>query len=101
MAKRKAPEGDNKEIQLETFNPPGRWSLREQREPSCFNGIVEVVRYRVSVERIEEPDEVIRARIGALWNASDNHHHWTPLQRVGARYGMTLVAGKKWKEGGE
>jgi hypothetical protein len=64
-----------------------------QDRPSCFNGIVRVHRYRVTVERIEEPVEVIRDRLLKLWRESDNHHYYSPLQGVAERLGVELPAG--------
>lgn len=79
-------------ITFETFRRPGHWERRslEHSGPSCFNGIVNVQRYRVTFEEIEDPDEVIVARIEKLWKESTNHHDWDPLRIVAARYGFEL-----------
>lgn len=61
-----------------------------QSEPSCFNGIVRVTRYRVTVEKIEEPREVIEGRLVKLWRSTDNYHHVEPLRRAAARFGVEL-----------
>lgn len=52
---------------LETFMPPHHVISQLKRdEPACFNGMVHVERYRITVELIEEPKEVIEARLRAL-----------------------------------
>lgn len=59
------------------------------REPSCFNGMVKVVRYRVTVEQIDEP-EAIAERLRKLWEESDNWHHRFPLERAAKQHGVAL-----------
>ena len=44
----------------------------------------------VTVERIEEPVEVIRERLRKLWAENGNHHNWDALLRVGKKYGIDL-----------
>lgn len=64
------------------------------REPSCFNGEVAFERYRVTVERIEEPDEVLVARLVDLWETSDNIHDAPPLQKAAKWLGASLTTGR-------
>lgn len=80
------------EASIETFRDPrGYWlRLLEQKEPSSFNGDVQVRKYRVTVELIDEPDEVIRERIQKLWDECENHHHWQPLKNEAKKYGLEL-----------
>ena len=80
------------EASIETFlDPSGYWLSRiKQGEPSSFNGNVEVRKYRVTVELIDEPDEVICGRIQKLWDECKNHHHWLPLQAAAKKYGLEL-----------
>ncbi len=77
---------------IETFRDPrGYWLNQVKKaEPSCFNGMVEVRKYRVTVELVDEPEEVIRERIQKLWDECENHHHWQPLKASGRRYGLEL-----------
>ncbi len=81
-----------KRIEFETFRRLGDFQRRslEQGEPSCWNGEVNVKKMRVVFEEIEEPDEVIRARIQKLWDECDNHHHRDPLRAVAKKYGLDL-----------
>lgn len=61
-----------------------------EKEPSCFNGKVSVRKFRVTIELIDEPVEVIQERIRQLWGKCDNSHHWVPLQYMGKKYGIEL-----------
>jgi hypothetical protein len=77
---------------VETFQLPGDWELRRMADsnPSCFNGIVSVVKYKISVEKVEEPIEAIWERLEYLWVTSDNHHHYRPLETEAKEYGYTF-----------
>lgn len=95
MAKAKTkpqPEPEPKTRVFETFRAIGAYEMGNlrQEDPSCFNGNVQVKRYRVTIEEIEEPDDVIAARIQKLWDECKNHHHWSPLQAVAKRHGLEL-----------
>ena len=62
-------------------------------KPSCFNGFVNVHRWRITVEMIDEPVEVIQGRIKELWETSNNSHHIGPLKTVATAYGLELSIG--------
>ena len=59
-------------------------------EPTCFNGKVSVRKYKVSIDLVDEPIDVIRERIKKMWDACDNTHQWRPLKDEAAKYGLTL-----------
>lgn len=84
---------------METFSSPfGYWLRQIKRDtPFCFNGMVGVRKYRVTAELIEEPNEVIAARIQHLWDVCDNWHHWDALKAAAQAVGYTIVgsAGSK------
>lgn len=83
MAKKKSKvEAPEYPKVLETFMDIGDWEFvrMRQSEPSAFNGYVRVKKYRITVEQIEEPIEVIQERLEKLWAESDNHHHRDPLR---------------------
>lgn len=71
---------------IETFRKIGDWELSNMRynatEPKCFNGIVSIRRYKVIVEEIEEPIEILQERLEKLWLECNNSHHWEPLKQV-------------------
>ena len=79
-------------VSIETFRDIGSYELRnlQQGEPSCFNGIVRAEKFIVTVEKVVEPVEVVRARIQKMWDECDNHHHREPLIRAGLKYGLDL-----------
>lgn len=58
--------------------------------PACYNGNVQVRKFRVSIELVDEPAEVIAARIQALWDVSDNYHHLSPLNEAASAIGYVL-----------
>jgi len=71
---------------IETFRSVGDYELNgysfNNKTPSCFNGIVSIKKYRITVEIIEEPLEVYQERLEKLWVESDNFHHHTPLKNA-------------------
>jgi hypothetical protein len=87
----KLSEEDTK-TEFETFRKLGQWEISNfiQNEPTCFNGMVSIKKYKFTVELIEEPPEVYRERLQQLWNKCDNHHHWHPLQEAALEFGLEL-----------
>lgn len=80
-------------VTVETFLYPGPWHTRQferHNEPSVFNGIVSVRKYRVTFEAIDEPDDVILARIHELWERCDNMHSVRPLIDAAEELGAEL-----------
>lgn len=90
MARKKLPEPTST---IETFRDIRGWTLDSlvANKPSCYNGYVSVVKYRVTVEVVEEPVEVIHARLEKLWRECNNHHHWGPLEAEAIKYGYTFI----------
>lgn len=78
---------------FETFRQiDGYWvSQMNQKEPSSFNGQVNVIRYKVTIEQVEEPKEVYQERLQKLWDECDNHHHWQPLRNKAKQLGVELI----------
>lgn len=76
---------------IETFRKVDSWDLRNMQYraegPDCFNGIVSIKKYKVTVELIEEPVEVYWERLEKLWLECDNHHHWEPLKQAAKSVG--------------
>ena len=80
-------------VSFETFRDPrGSYNVGSmtEREPTCFNGNVSVRKFKVTIELIDEPVEVIQERIKHLWGKCDNYHHREPLKSVAAKYGIEL-----------
>lgn len=91
-AKKSEPKKPEFPKVFETFRHIGSWELGnlQQDKPSSFNGGIDVVRYRVTVEEIPEPKEVIAERLLKLWRECDNHHHWYPLTCSAKKHGIEL-----------
>ena len=79
-------------ISFDTFRKLGLYDLHnlQSKEPSCFNGIVSIRKYKVTIEPIEEPNEVLAERLQKLWDECDNYHHWTPLKNAALQIGYEL-----------
>jgi hypothetical protein len=89
-------------IEFETFRSVGSYEISNltKKHPSSINGNVEIHKYRVTIEVIEEPNEVLCERLQYLWDNCDNYHHWTPLHMTAKTLGYTLKgsAGNKLKK---
>jgi hypothetical protein len=75
-----------------TFREPSNYLTEQlkQEEPSCFNGIVRIRKFKITIEEIEEPKEVLVERLRKLWRESDNMHHWKPLKNEAEKLGINL-----------
>lgn len=95
-----APEGPEYPIVFETFRHIGGYERGQltQHEPSCWSNDVRVEKYRITIEKVEEPIEVIHERIRKLWAESDNHYHRAPIKATAARFGLVLDDGVFGKE---
>jgi hypothetical protein len=91
MAKKKKAAPKQKPVDvypkvIETFKQVDNYWLDNLRfkddKTHCFNGIVSIKRYRVTVELIQEPIEVYQERLQKLWDECDNSHHWLSLEMV-------------------
>lgn len=71
---------------LETYRDPMRLIERyAHTEPSTMNGDVDIVRYRVTIERLDDPPEVLHARLLKLWRSTERNWHNTDPMRAAAR----------------
>lgn len=78
-------------VEFETFaDPVYPLDRLKQSEPSSFNGIVRVLKWRIVAEVVYEPEAVIKERLVKLWHDCDNHHEWTPIQKAAAMFGLKL-----------
>jgi hypothetical protein len=90
--KEKQADVKSKIISFETFRNIGLYEITNLKRdyPTCFNGQVSVLKYKITVEQIEEPNEVYVERLNKLWAECDNSHHWTPLRLLARKYGAEL-----------
>lgn len=73
---------------IETYREPWLRDI-EQPAPSAFNGDIRIRRYRVTIDLIDEPIEVLRDRLRKLWREEErNHHRVDPMRRMATRLGM-------------
>ena len=92
MKKKDIYQGPKYPIVFETFRELSSYAIGNITEdkPTCFNGFVNVRKYKVTIELVEEPVETIQNRIKELWAKCDNHHNWQPLKNVASKYGLEL-----------
>ena len=71
-------------------------AMRPWKEPACGGSTgASVVKFRVTIEKIEEPIEIYIQRLRKLWLFSDNHHHREHIQREAKSLGIeTAVLGR-------
>lgn len=75
--------------------------IRSRKEPSVFNGMVNVEKFKITIERIEEPDEVIIQRCREMYNKEKNmHNRDSIIKYLDSRFGdgRKLLHSKNDKE---
>lgn len=80
-------------VEFETFRDlRGTYHIKDMTlvSPSCFNSDVLVRKFRITIELIDEPVEVIQERLKTLFANSKNHHDYEPLVSAGKKYGIEL-----------
>lgn len=76
---------------FETYGDPQDQIQRVMKEePHVFNGIVRVERYRVTIERIEEPQEALQARLIELLDQPGHIDKNKRVRQEAKRLGVTL-----------
>lgn len=76
---------------FDTFGCPGDQIKRLLvAEPTAFNGLVRVERYRVTIERIEEPEDVIKARLQELLDLPGHIDKNKHVRKAAAKLGIKL-----------
>ena len=89
--KPKLPLGPQFPIVVETFQALGAYEIGKLRQdPSCWNRNVSVEKFRITIEKVDEPVEAIHERIKKLWRECENHHHVWPLKSAAAKHGLVL-----------
>lgn len=84
-------------IIIETFQLPSKYSYADMRNavPRVINGVVSYRKYRVAIELIDEPVDVLKKRLQELYDKSHevrswNSHHWQPLLNAAKSIGVEL-----------
>lgn len=81
-----------KKIEFETFRKINDYNIKNltQEAPDCFNGVVSVKKYKITVEEVKEPVEVIQERIQKLYDENKNYHNSLPIQAVAKEYNYEI-----------
>ena len=68
---------DKTKIELEFYSDGlPNWVLQQfKKEPSSFNGMINVQKYKLTIELVEEPKEIIIERIKKLYEEETNWHN--------------------------
>ena len=61
--------------------------MKYNPDPYVFNQRVNVRKYKVTIELLDEPLDVIQQRIVDLWETSSNYHHMGPIKEEAEVYG--------------
>ncbi len=79
-------------MEFETFRKFGNYDVTSytQKEPSCFNGNVNIHKYKITVEVIAEPIEVLEQRLQKLWDECNNSHNVEPLRNAAKEIGYVF-----------
>jgi len=76
---------------FETYgNPEKQIAFLLHNAPSAFNGQIQVERYRVTVERIDEPKEVLKERLLELLKQKGHIDKNRQVRKEAARLGINL-----------
>jgi len=73
---------NKKLIEFLTFREIGQLEISNltQNNPSSFNSCVKIRKYKVIIEEIIEPREVLCYRLEELWINEHNHHNYQALK---------------------
>lgn len=75
---------------FDTWRTPSLSCCYLKSDPTVFNHCVHIYRYRHTIERIEEPREVVLRRIADLYRGTTNMHHRDALRVEAKRLGTTI-----------
>lgn len=77
---------------IEVFGMPSDAILSRlgEQEPNIWNGEVHVKKYRVTIEEIEEPKEVLRERLQKLYDKPGHISNAKNIQEEAKRLGIEL-----------
>ncbi len=93
--KKPAPPPEPTTRTLEGFwtdSMPDPRAAEVRPSPFAYNGFAVVYRYKVTVERIEEPDAVILARMVDVWRAVESRGRETLEHHARRRFKVDLKA---------
>ena len=82
-----------KNIEFETFREIGNYEVSnlKQSNPSSFNGHVRIHKFKVTVELIEESEEVYKERIQHLWDHCESRYQTLAIEQKARELNYTLI----------
>lgn len=104
QTKRDAIPADPTRYAFETYWRPKPYvvnTVLKEGHPSVGNDEVNVRRWRVIIEPVEESTEVLYARLLDLWERSHNMHEYGPLRAAARKIGRELPQDRLGKRRGE
>lgn len=82
---------------VHSFGPREHWKLQE--DPDCFNGQVRARRYRITIEAIEEDDDVVFERMQEMFDETNNMHTRDALMHHAKEHmGRPMDWERRWKQ---
>jgi len=60
------------------------------KDPYVFNSDLHLVKYRITIETIDAPQEEIEERLRDLWEKKTNYHHTEHLLKAAEDIGVDL-----------
>lgn len=83
----------NKELRvIETFFPIEDYEILnwENYQPSCVNGSLNIEKYRITIEKIDEPKQIIKDRLRLLLRKCKNFHHYEAFQKKAKKLNIKI-----------
>jgi hypothetical protein len=79
-------------VEFETFYDIGNYEINnlKQEQPSTFNGMCRIRKLKVTIELVEEPIDIIHARLEEVWLHCDNWHNRECIEAEARRYNYTF-----------
>ena len=91
MSKTKKVESKEETVTVfESFRKPDTHEFL-QNEPSYFNGWLRLKKYKITIELIDEPNEVYQQRLQDIWDISNNNHSYWGVKSEAKKLGFELV----------
>lgn len=83
---------------FETFRQigPNQIANLTSPEPYAFNGGINVLKYKVTIELVEESKDIYEQRLQRLWDVCDNPNYYKSFIDISKEMGikLTCTAGK-------
>jgi hypothetical protein len=91
--RKKSDSGDSPfPTTFQTFFPVGTHNIRDwtQSKPSSFNALIRVKKYRVTIEEVQEPEDVIIDRLVELYKNADSYRERAAIEDYAEACGFNI-----------